>query len=178
MRIAIWAARILLAAIFFYAGVVKLGTSERFAITVADFSILPPALLHVVVPGLPWLEAFAAVLLVIPRTARLGAGIVAVLLVTFIAALAWALNQGIVVDCGCFGEESQPSTDQMVLAIWRDVALLRRAIRTPAKKLQRVVQTGEAVFLLDAALGLRHRAADVESDDLAALRADEMVVVL
>ncbi|HEY8899838.1 MAG TPA: MauE/DoxX family redox-associated membrane protein [Chthoniobacterales bacterium] len=141
MRIAIWAARILLAAIFFYAGVVKLGTSERFAITVADFSILPPALLHVVVPGLPWLEAFAAVLLVIPRTARLGAGIVAVLLVTFIAALAWALNQGIVVDCGCFGEESQPSTDQMVLAIWRDVALLaltlglaiRRSAGRPAR---------------------------------------------
>ena len=124
MKIAIWAARIFLAAVFFYAGVVKLGTSERFAITVADFSILPPALLRVVVPGLPWLETFAAVLLVIPRTARLGAGILAVLLVTFIAALAWALHQGIVVDCGCFGEESQPSADRMALAIGRDVALL------------------------------------------------------
>lgn len=124
MKIAIWTARILLAAVFFYAGVVKLGTSERFAITVADFSLLPPALIRTVAIGLPWLETFTAMLLLIPRTARLGAGIAALLLGTFLAALAWALNQGIVVDCGCFGEESQPSTDKMLAAIARDAALL------------------------------------------------------
>jgi uncharacterized membrane protein YphA (DoxX/SURF4 family) len=125
MKIAIWAARIFLAALFLYAGVVKLGASERFTVTVANFSILPPDQAALVGMTLPWIEAGAALLLLIPRTARVGAGIIAVLLVTFIAALGWALHQGFLVDCGCFGDEPSISTPgKLVFAIARDAALL------------------------------------------------------
>ncbi len=124
MKIAIWTARILLAAVFFYAGFIKMETSERFAITIASFSLLPPAFIDAFVLGLPWLETAAAVLILVPRTARIGAALVTLLLITFIGALGWALQQGLVVDCGCFGEDATPSPGKMAFAIWRDIALL------------------------------------------------------
>lgn len=122
--VAVWAARIALAALFFYAGFIKLGTSEQFAVTVAQFTILPPALAAPFALALGWVETIAAVLLVIPRTARFGATIVAGLLVVFIAALGYALAQGLVVSCGCFGEEVAPSRAGMWAALGRDVLLL------------------------------------------------------
>ncbi|MDD5200674.1 MAG: DoxX family membrane protein [Terrimicrobiaceae bacterium] len=124
MKIAIWTARILLAAVFLYAGVFKLGISERFAVTVAHFSILPPAVANVFAFSLGWIETLTGLLLLIPRTSRLGAGLATLLLATFLAALAWSLSQGFVVDCGCFGEDPEPSRDKMIFAIWRDAALL------------------------------------------------------
>ena len=127
-----WAARLVLAATFFYAGFIKLGTSEQFAVTVAQFTILPPALAAPFALALGWVETLAAVLLVIPRTARLGAGLTAALLVMFIAALGYALSQGLVVACGCFGpEEAAPSRDAMWLAVGRDLFLL--ALTLPAR---------------------------------------------
>ncbi len=124
MKYAIWSARILLAAVFFYAGVIKLGTSERFAVTVARFSILPDTAANAFALSLGWIEAAAAILLVTPRTTRIGAALISALLVIFIAALGWSLGQGFVIDCGCFGEDPAPSGGKMVVAIWRDAALL------------------------------------------------------
>ena len=124
MKFAIWGARILLAAVFFYAGVIKLGTSERFAVTVARFSILPESFTNVFALALGGIEAVAAILLLIPRTARIGALLIAALLVMFIGALAWSFHQGMLIDCGCFGEDPAPAGDKMTFAIWRDVALL------------------------------------------------------
>lgn len=134
MKIAIWTARVLLAAVFFYAGVHKLGTSERFAITVARFSLLPEAAGNVLALSLGWIEALAAILIVIPRTARVGAGVIAALLLAFIAALAWSLHQGMLIDCGCFGEDPEPSGDKMIFALWRDVALLALTLGLAMRK--------------------------------------------
>ena len=120
MKIAIWLARILVAAIFLYAGVVKAGTSERFAMTIAQFSILPPHAVSVAAMVLPWLEILTAILLLVPATARLGALGATGLLVVFIGVLAWGIHQGWAIDCGCFGlgEAISPKT------LARDGALL------------------------------------------------------
>jgi uncharacterized membrane protein YphA (DoxX/SURF4 family) len=122
MKIAIWIARLLLAAVFLYAGIAKLGASERFAITVAQFSILPPAWIAVFATALPFVEIAVGLALLTPWTARAGALGAAALFVLFLGALAWAWNQGITTDCGCFGEE--PAGDSIPLAIARDIALL------------------------------------------------------
>lgn len=137
MKIATWSARLLLAAVFFYAGVIKLGTSERFAVTVARFSILPETAGNLLAFSLGWIEALAAILLVIPRTARIGAALAAALLIAFIGALAWSLHQGLLIDCGCFGEDPEPSGDKMVFAIWRDVALLALTLGLACRRLPR-----------------------------------------
>jgi uncharacterized membrane protein YphA (DoxX/SURF4 family) len=122
--VAVWATRIFLAALFLYAGLVKLDASESFALTMSKFSFLPESSVPWLALGLPAIEIFTAILLLIPRTARFAAGIVAVLLVTFIAALGWTLQQGFTADCGCFGEDGAPSRAKMIFAIVRDVALL------------------------------------------------------
>lgn len=128
LRALLWLARGLLAAVFFYSGVIKLGAGESFAVTILSFGILIPAWLgHGIAVTLPWGELLAAILLVLPRVYRVGAGMVACFCIVFISAIGWALSQGIVVDCGCFGE-SAPSFEKMWLAIWRDVFLLAVAL--------------------------------------------------
>ncbi len=122
MKIAIWIARLFLAAIFLYAGIVKIGASERFAVTVAQFSILPPQWITGFSIGLPIFEVVIGLALLTPWTARVGALAAAALLVGFIGALGWAWSQGVTTDCGCFGET--PTNDSPALAMARDVALL------------------------------------------------------
>lgn len=118
-----WLARLILAAIFLYSGLVKAGASEQFAVTIAQFTFLPPPAIAILAAALPIAEILAAILLLIPATVRLGALLTTGLLLTFIGAIAWALSQGLVVDCGCFGAGT-PSLTAMVLTLARDVALL------------------------------------------------------
>jgi len=137
MRIAIWLGRLLVAGIFLYAGVVKVGASERFTITAATITSLPPGWINPLAMALPWLEMAAGILLLIPRTSRLGAGVAAALLLVFITALAWARSQGLAVDCGCFGDDQPAIGDQIPAAIARDavllaITLLLSAVRRPA----------------------------------------------
>ncbi len=123
MRFLVLAARILVAALLLTAGLIKAGASEGFAITIAGFSILPPGAVTAFAIGLPWVEIVAGIFLLIPRTVRLGAALASGLFAAFILAIAWALSQGLIVDCGCFGE-SPPSRERMVNTLLRDVALL------------------------------------------------------
>jgi len=116
-------ARLFLAGLFLYAGLVKAGASEQFAVTIAQFTILPPTFVGWAAALLPFLEITAAVLLVLPATARYGTWLIATLLTIFILSIGWALSQGLIVDCGCFGE-STPSHTKMLLALVRDVGLL------------------------------------------------------
>lgn len=125
--ILIWAARVLLAAIFLTAGLIKAGASEGFAITIAAFSILPPTSVTILANLLPWVEILTAIFLLIPRTARIGAALASLILVVFIGALTWALSQGLIVDCGCFGE-SPPSLTKMLVTLGRNVVLLAIAL--------------------------------------------------
>ncbi|MEO6052405.1 MAG: MauE/DoxX family redox-associated membrane protein [Chthoniobacterales bacterium] len=127
MRIALWLARAFLAATFFYSGVIKLGSSDNFAVTVYSFALVPSWFGEIFARGLPWAELIAAILLVLPRVHRQGALFVAVLCIIFLIAISWALYQGIILDCGCFGE-SVPSIEKMWLAVARDIFLFAVAI--------------------------------------------------
>ncbi len=119
-----WILRLTLAGVFLYAGFVKMGPSERFAITVAQFTFVPPVLIGLLAASLGWIEIATGGLLLVSRTKRIGAALAAGLLLLFIAALAWALQQGLIVDCGCFGEDPSPSRGKMLFALGRDVVLL------------------------------------------------------
>ena len=136
MKIAIWLARGLIAAVFLYAGVLKLGASERFAITVAQFAILPEGWTRGAALALPAVETLVGVLLLVPRTARAGAWAAAALLAIFIAALAWAWSQGFTVDCGCFGgSEDEPTPGNAIpLALTRDAVLLAITLLLAARR--------------------------------------------
>jgi len=112
-----------LAAVFLYAGVTKLGSPQRFAESIATFSILPNSMINLVAIGLPPFEIIAGLAIItgIQRRAAL-LGLVA-LTVVFSIALASAIIQGIPIDCGCFGS-AKPSASAAWIALGRDIPIL------------------------------------------------------
>ncbi len=143
MRLLFILVRVLLAALFLTAGLIKAGASEGFAITIAQFSILPPSAVSAFAVTLPWFEILAAILLLIPRTAKFGAILAAFLFATFISAIAWALSQGLIVDCGCFGE-STPSLGKMIATLVRNAFLLAIALGLAVALPSRTLRTASA----------------------------------
>jgi uncharacterized membrane protein YphA (DoxX/SURF4 family) len=102
-------AAIALGAIFVYASLDKIAQPREFARIVYHYQVIGPnATLgylpaNLVAVALPWTEALAGVLLIAGIWRREAAAVVAMLLVTFLAAVGWALFHGIdVQNCGCF----------------------------------------------------------------------------
>jgi putative oxidoreductase len=120
--------RLVLAGLFLWAGGVKASASQAFAVALAPFTFVPPELVPGLAIGLAWLEIGAGVLLLLPRIHEAGAALVAGLCTMFIAVLLWALANGIIVSCGCFGGDEPPSAARMWQAVFRDVGILAAAV--------------------------------------------------
>ena len=117
--------RILLGAVFLYAGILKIVDTTAFAGSIAAFRILPYFSNYLVASILPWLELFCGALLVTGWKARPAAVLIALLNVVFIAALASAIARGLDIDCGCFKQGAkEPPLHSMV----RDMVFLVMAI--------------------------------------------------
>jgi len=128
MKLALTALRFLLAGVFLYAGLVKSLSSAEFALALIPFTVIPSAWLGTIARILPLAEIAAAVLLLLPGTRRIGALAIGGLCLLFIAALGWALANGIIVSCSCFGRDEAPSAMKMALALGRDVILALAAL--------------------------------------------------
>src|SRR5271167_3708452 len=116
-----------LAAVFIYAGIDKIRDPLQFADSIAAFAILPAVFINLLALGLPPFEVACGLLLLGPRTRRLGALAVAVISVIFFTALASALLRGLTLDCGCFGVGA-PSRPRMWLELVVDVVLFSGAL--------------------------------------------------
>jgi Methylamine utilisation protein MauE len=100
---ALLVARVLLACVFFLAGVAKLGDLAGSRRAALDFGV-PERFAGVVGVGLPVCEVLVAVALVPVGSARFGALGGLLLLGCFVAAIAGALARGRAPDCHCFGQ--------------------------------------------------------------------------
>ncbi len=108
-KLAVYGAAIVLGAIFLYAAYPKIAEPREFARIVYHYRILGPSstmsplaanLLAII---LPWVEAVTGVLLIVGLWRREAAVVTALMLVTFLVAVGWAMSQGIDVEnCGCF----------------------------------------------------------------------------
>lgn len=119
--------RVVLGALFMFAGVAKLGDPAAFALEIANYRMLPAASiapwLAVTLPGIE--VATGAALLVGPKAwARAAALVITGLLVVFTAAVTQVVLRGINIQCGCFGGDAGPIT---WLTIVRDLVLLAMA---------------------------------------------------
>ena len=111
-----------LAAVFIYAGVDKIRDPLQFADSIAAFAILPAVFINLLALGLPPFEIACGLLLVVPRTRRVGAISVTLISVVFFSALLSALVRGLTLDCGCFGS-GVPSRQRMWAELGLDVLL-------------------------------------------------------
>ncbi len=121
------AVSLVLAAVFIYAGIDKLRDPLQFADSIAAFAILPAVFINLLALGLPPFEIACGLLLLGPRTRRVGALAVAVISVMFFTALASALLRGLTLDCGCFGIGA-PSRPRMWLELGLDAVLFSGAL--------------------------------------------------
>ena len=127
--------RVLLGGIFLYAGAIKASASEEFALALVPFSILPESWTGTFAVLLAWTEIVAGLLVLLPRVHRLGSGLILLLALVFIGVLTWALSNGLIVSCGCFGGDETPSAAAMQMAILRDVGIACAAAFTLAFRL-------------------------------------------
>ena len=96
--------RLILGAIFVYAGWVKLKDPwELFALGISSYQILPLGMVEVVARTLPWLEVVVGVLLASGFGLRISATVTTLLLVVFMVLMIRAYVKGMEISCGCFG---------------------------------------------------------------------------
>lgn len=110
--------RVALGAVFIVASLDKLQNPEAFAITIANYRILPYTFANGMAIVLPWLEIITGAFLVLGIWSRACTMIVCGLLVVFAVAIAQALARGLDITCGCFA--TNPDSEKMSLwtLIW------------------------------------------------------------
>lgn len=118
------AARLVLGALFLWASATKVPDMAAFAESVANYRVVPPALVPAAAAALVGIEMVAGIALLANVWARGAAWVLAALLALFTVGLSSALARGIDLACGCFGGNS-PATWWTVL---RDVGLLALAV--------------------------------------------------
>lgn len=121
MNVVVLILRVALGVMFIAAGGLKIGHFAEFAGQIAGFQLLPHPLVAPLALLLPFVEVLLGIYLVIGLFARFAAGLAAVQLVIFSAAIASAVVRGISASCGCFGPSDTSVTSWPEVA--RDLAL-------------------------------------------------------
>src|SRR6476620_10196948 len=128
VRQTVLALRVILAGIFLYSGLIKASASAQFAIALAPFTLVPETWIRPLSILLPLSEIAAGLLILVSPTKHIGAGLIFLLCVLFAMGLSWALANGIIVSCSCFGHDDQPSAMKMMLTLGRDLCLAGLAL--------------------------------------------------
>lgn len=104
-------ARLAVAGVFIYAGLIKLlAPAEEFAYAIETYKVTGPALSLWAAYIMPWLELYAGLLLAAGIFTRFNALLCGALLLFFEALLAQAWLRGLpVTSCGCFGSGGSSS---------------------------------------------------------------------
>ena len=97
----------LIAAVFIYAGALKVLDPRGFAIDIDNYKILPWPIVVAFAFYLPWLEIFCGLALVARKFYGGGLSILTALVAVFIVAGVFAKARGIDISCGCFGHVSK-----------------------------------------------------------------------
>ncbi len=118
-----WLARLILAAIFIYAGVIKIVDPRGFASNIDNYQMLPYIMVALVAIILPWIEVLAGLALLLGKWMRGSAMLLMILNAVFIIAIASALARGLDIDCGCF-TTSDTGTQIGIRKIIEDLLLL------------------------------------------------------
>lgn len=117
-------ARFILAAVFLYAGGIKLFDPSAFAQVISGYGLVPVWSLYPLAVALPLLEVLAAIALLFDT--RGGLAVLTGLTVVFMLVLWHGMRLGLDIDCGCYGPEDPEAEAYHGLgqALLRDAGLL------------------------------------------------------
>lgn len=99
-----WIARILVGGLFLLAGVMKIKDPIHFAQEIQAYRMVPDQITHAMAFILPWIEVFAAAMLILGVWRGEARVLILAMLVVFTAAKIWTEAQGLRISCGCFGD--------------------------------------------------------------------------
>ena len=99
--------RLVAAGIWLAAGIAKAFELEHFRQQVSLFKLLPGALVTPFAYGLPFVEIFVGIYLLLGLLVTPAALVTCVLMVAFLIAQTQAWARGLILDCGCFGALAQ-----------------------------------------------------------------------
>ncbi len=120
-------ARWLLGAVFIYAASGKIADPAGFALSIANYQLLPAAWVNPLALFLPWLELICGLGLV-TGVGRHGSSLMVVLmLAVFAVALGYSAYRGLDIHCGCFSTDGG-GTPRLWLDLARDLVLLALAL--------------------------------------------------
>ncbi len=135
-RLIIWLGRIVIAAIFIYAGLAKLIrwdmhphppigiATSLFALQIDSYQMLPPWAVLQMARWLPWIEIAVGLLLLIGWRLRIWSTIVTIVIGGFFVAVLRAYFLHLDINCGCFAKP-EPLTG---LTVVRDGSLFLLAV--------------------------------------------------
>ena len=118
--------RVVLGAVFVYAGIIKIVAPDAFAGSIAAYKILPFFGNYAAAAILPWIELLCGIMLIVGYRHKSAATVIAALNLLFIAALASTLIRGLDIDCGCFRQGGEKTSAWIAMA--RDAVLLAMAL--------------------------------------------------
>jgi putative oxidoreductase len=118
-----------LGAIFAVAALPKIADPPSFAHMIYNYRLVPGPLVNALALVMPWAELLAGLALILGVWRREAAVLVGLLLLVFIAAIAFNLARGHAVDCGCFdvhaaGKSREEQLSDMRWVLVRDAAML------------------------------------------------------
>ena len=116
--------RVYLASVFLFACVHKIISPEDFAVDIATYQILPTVLINPMALVLPFIEAFAGVLLFIGFYTRGASLLICGMMTIFTAAVSIALAHGLDMSCGCFASKGAAEDPISWKTIVRDTCWL------------------------------------------------------
>ncbi len=97
--------RILLGAIFIYAGVSKILEPDQFAQAVINYRIMPLVSVNLFAIVLPWLELVSGIFLLVGLFSGGSIVMVTVLMALFLGAIGSTWLRGLDITCGCFSAD-------------------------------------------------------------------------
>src|SRR5881398_1419003 len=113
---------LVIAAVFIYAGVLKVIDPVQFAHDIDHYKILPWTISVGLAFYLPWLEIFCGFALILRRLYVGGLSILTALVLIFSGVTIAAKARGLDITCGCFGHASKNWNFSQHLAL--DLAIL------------------------------------------------------
>lgn len=120
--IALWVFSLILAAVFIYAGVVKMLRPDLLLTDIQSYDLVPYRIAYLGALLLPPIEIVTGIGLLFRPLRKESAVILLLLMIVFIAALISAWTRGLDISCGCFGKSDTAANYPWL--IMRDIALI------------------------------------------------------